>query len=91
MHTPESASSPDHADIPAEAVRQMIGAVIGRYNQQLLAARRSGDQQRQDDIDKQLEACFQDQSRLVEAEPEEVSRLAALYTERRAALEAGEQ
>lgn len=91
MHSPESASSPDHEDVPAEAARQMISDVIGRYNQRLLAARRAGDQQRQDDIDQQLQACFQDQNRLAEAGPEEVSRLAALYTERRAALETGEQ
>jgi hypothetical protein len=91
VHSPDSASLPDPADTPAEAARQIIAAVIGRYNQQLLAARRLGDQQRQDEIDTHLQACFKDQSQLAEAEPKEVTRLTTLYADHLEALEAGEQ
>ncbi|WP_042422175.1 hypothetical protein [Streptacidiphilus anmyonensis] len=84
MHAPEPASS--DGDTTTEAVQRLISAVITRRQAQLLTARRSGDQQRQDEIDTRLQACLQDQNRLAEAGPEELERLAAQYTEQLNAL-----
>ncbi|MFC1405763.1 MULTISPECIES: hypothetical protein [Streptacidiphilus] len=86
MHAPEPASSPGEGGSPTELARQRIDAVISWYTKEVMAARRSGDQQLQAALTAQLQACAADRSRLADAEPEDVERLAAEYTQRLNAL-----
>ncbi|WP_329169947.1 hypothetical protein OG754_01050 [Streptomyces decoyicus] len=64
--------------------------VLAWYSQQLLLARRSGDQQRLEKLKAERQACVDDQHRLMEAGPEEIARIAAVCTARGKELEAGE-
>ncbi|MCQ8835804.1 hypothetical protein [Streptomyces malaysiensis] len=100
MHDP--ASSPDGPSQPGqpldpggdspgyEVAHEIVGMVIAWYSRQLLLARRSGDQQRLDELKTRRQECVEDQHRLRDAEPEEVGRIADVYTERLKELEASE-
>ncbi|MBC3844556.1 hypothetical protein GXW82_43565 [Streptacidiphilus sp. 4-A2] len=86
MHASESASSAGDGGSPTEVARQRIDAVVTWYTKEVMTARRSGNQQRQDALTAQLQACAADRNRLADAGPEEAERLAAVYTERLNAL-----
>ncbi|MGW3045874.1 hypothetical protein ACWC9T_39050 [Kitasatospora sp. NPDC001159] len=90
MHTPPpaSSSSPEGGDASYEDAKEAIGAVIAWCSRELMAARRSGDQQRQQDLAAQLQVCGEDRERLVDAGPAEIGRITELYTERLKSLEA---
>ncbi|WP_329587194.1 hypothetical protein OG500_37675 [Kitasatospora sp. NBC_01250] len=92
MHTPPSASSPSPDDDTAsyEDAKEAVSAVITWYGRQLLDARRSGDQQRLEELTEQMKVCTEDRRRLVGAAPQEIERLKVLYTERLRNLGAGE-
>ncbi|MGW4784904.1 hypothetical protein [Streptomyces sp. NPDC004230] len=74
----------------AEETHQIVGAVIAWYSRQLLHARRSGDPARLAELATQRQKCVADQARLQDAGPEEIKRLAAIYTGRLTELEASE-
>ncbi|MFF7764152.1 hypothetical protein [Streptomyces griseorubiginosus] len=67
-----------------------MGAVIAWYNRQLLLARRSGDQQRLEELTAQRQKPVEDQARLQDAGSEEIARIAGAYSELLAELEASE-
>ena len=92
MHTPPSASpsSPGGDGASIEDARAAIGTVISWYSRELLDARRSGDQQRLEEIRAEMLACAEDRRRLGDASPGEIERLTGLYAERLGNLEAGE-
>jgi hypothetical protein len=73
-----------------EEAHQVVGAVIAWYNRHLLLARRSGDQRRLEELTAQRQKCVEDQARLQDAGPEEITRIADSYTELLAELEASE-
>ncbi|PBC72371.1 hypothetical protein BX261_7307 [Streptomyces sp. 2321.6] len=77
-------------DVGYEAAYETVGAVIAWYSRQLLHARRSGDQQRLEELKAERQECVEDQHRLREAGPEEITRIAAVYTARLNELEASE-
>ncbi|MFJ7250157.1 hypothetical protein ACIQWA_36735 [Kitasatospora sp. NPDC098652] len=89
MHTPPPPSSPDDGSTPYEAAKEAVGAVIAWYGRQLLDARRAGDQQRQEELTGQMQACTEDRRRLVDAAPEEIEHIKDLYAERLRNLEVG--
>lgn len=74
-----------------EVVHEIVGAVIAWYSRVLLLARRSGDQQRLEELKAQRQTCVADQHRLQDAGPEEIARIAAEYATRLKELEAAEQ
>lgn len=76
--------------VGAEEAHQIVGAVIAWYNRQMLLARRSGDEQRLEELKGQRQKSVEDQARLQEAGPEEIARIADFYTERLTELEASE-
>ncbi|GAA2984670.1 hypothetical protein GCM10010519_18900 [Streptomyces lactacystinicus] len=92
MHTPPPASppspSPDGGGAFYEDAKEAIGAVMAWCSRELMAARRSGDQQRQEDLVAQLQVCGQDRQRLADAGPAEIGRITELYTERLKFLQA---
>ncbi|MFI0226378.1 hypothetical protein [Streptomyces lydicus] len=55
-----------------------------------VGVRASGDQQRLGELKAQRQECLEDQDRLRQAGPEEITRIAALYTARLKELEASE-
>ncbi|MGW7386896.1 hypothetical protein [Streptomyces sp. NPDC054794] len=67
-----------------------MGNVLSWYNRQLLLARRTGDQPRLEELMMQRQQCVEDQVRLRDAGPEEVTRIADVYTERLKELQASE-
>jgi hypothetical protein len=79
---PDSASFPDDGGTPAEAALKVVTAVLAGYSRQLLAARRSGDQQRLQEVSARMQECTEDRDRLADAGPEEIERITDLYTER---------
>ncbi|MFB7672310.1 hypothetical protein ACFC26_12925 [Kitasatospora purpeofusca] len=92
MHAPPpaSSSSPEDSGASVEDAEEVIGAVAVWCSRELLAARRSGDQQRQDDLVAQLQVCGEDRQRLVDSGPAEIGRITELYTERLKFLRAAE-
>ncbi|MFJ9461473.1 hypothetical protein ACIRST_41190 [Kitasatospora sp. NPDC101447] len=90
MHTPPSgsSSSPEGGGASVEDAQEVIGAVVAWCSRELLAARRSGDQQRQQDLAAQLQVCGEDRARLADAGPAEIGRITELYTERLKFLDA---
>jgi len=91
VHTPSSPSpSSPRGSASIEDARGAIGAVISWYGRQMVAARRLGDQQRQEELAEQMQACGEDRERLSDAGPGEIARITELYTERLKALEADE-
>ncbi|MGP3990802.1 hypothetical protein [Streptomyces sp. 3N207] len=103
MHDPASSpSSPDRQPQPGqtpdlggdepgyEVAHDIVRTVLAWYSQQLLLARRSGDQQRLEELKARRQECVEDQHRLREAGPEEIARIAAVYTARLKELEAAE-
>ncbi|MGW1364494.1 hypothetical protein ACWCQP_44705 [Streptomyces chartreusis] len=91
---PEDSTSPPPAGDPAgddagyEVAHEIVGNLIAWYSRQLLLARRSGDQERLEDLKTQRQQCVDDQHRLREAGPEEVARIAASYAARLKELDA---
>ncbi|WP_344406854.1 hypothetical protein [Streptomyces longisporus] len=67
-----------------------MGAVIAWYSRHLLLARRSGDQQRLEELTAQRQRCVEDQARLQDAGSEEITRIADSYAALLAELEASE-
>lgn len=104
MHdpAPPPPSSPDHQPPPSEPVaggdhaagaataHQIMDAVLAWYSQQLLPARRSGDQQLLQELLTRRQECVKDQQRLKDAGPEETARIAADYADRLKNLEGTE-
>ncbi|MGP4091290.1 hypothetical protein [Streptomyces sp. KR55] len=103
MHDSASPSSPDPqppsgpAPGPGggdaagyEVAHEIVGNVIAWYSRALLLARRSGDQQRLEELKARRQECVEDQHRLRDAGPEETSRIAADYAARLKELEATE-
>lgn len=104
VHDPESRepSVPDeplpvggagqpHDDVSYEVAREIVGTVIAWYSRQMLLARRTGDQRRLEELKAERQQCVDDQHRLEEAGPEEITRIADVYTARWKELEAGTQ
>ncbi|MFI9366506.1 hypothetical protein ACIG5E_36460 [Kitasatospora sp. NPDC053057] len=87
---PASPSSPEDGSASVEDAEEVIGAVAVWCSRELLAARRSGDQQRQQDLTAQLQVCGEDRQRLASAGPAEIGRITELYTERLRFLQATE-
>ncbi|MGK5548674.1 hypothetical protein ACSNOH_28660 [Streptomyces sp. URMC 127] len=69
---------------------EIVDAVLARYTQQLLPVRRSGDQQRLQELMTRRQECLKDQQRLKDAGPEETARIAADYADRLKKLEGTE-
>ncbi|GAA3372618.1 hypothetical protein GCM10017744_104860 [Streptomyces antimycoticus] len=103
MHDPASSpSSPDRPPQPGQApgpgdetpgyevAHDIVGLVIAWYSRALLLARRSGDQQRLEELKMQRQKCVEDQQRLQDAGPKEIARIAAEYATRLKELEAAE-
>ncbi|WP_382466500.1 hypothetical protein ACFIN9_40910 [Streptomyces noursei] len=100
MHdsTPPPLSSPNPPSGPAperggdaverEVAREIVGTVIAWYSKQLLLARHSGDEQRLEQLKAQRLECVEDQRRLDEAGPQEITRIATAYTARWKELDA---
>ncbi|MFE9427713.1 hypothetical protein ACFYNO_32640 [Kitasatospora sp. NPDC006697] len=90
MHNPSAPfPSPEGGGgASVEEVDEAIGAVIAQYGRQLLAARRGGDQQHQEELAARIQACSQDRERLGQATAEEVDRIAGRYAELLKSLEA---
>ncbi|MFG2910921.1 hypothetical protein ACGF13_38475 [Kitasatospora sp. NPDC048286] len=90
MHTPPPASSPspDGDGTSYEDAKEAIGAVIAWCSRELMAARRLGDRQRQQDLAAQLQVCGEDRKRLADAGPGEIGRITELYAERLKFLQA---
>jgi hypothetical protein len=87
--SPEPAPRPGgDSAVGVEEAHQIVGFVIAWYGQELLRARRSGDQQRLEELKTQRQKCVEDQIRLRDAGPEEAARIAGVYTERLKELEA---
>lgn len=91
-HPPSgSAPGPDGGNaVGAEEAHQVVGAVLAWYSQQMLLARRSGDQERLGELTEQRQSCVEDQDRLEDAGPEEIARIAADYAARLEELESVE-
>ncbi|MEE6269117.1 hypothetical protein V2E29_26210 [Streptomyces diastatochromogenes] len=87
--TPPS-GPPDGDDVGREVAYEIVGSVIAWYSRQLLLARRSGDQQRLEELKARRQDCEEDQHRLQDAGPKEITRIAAEYTARLKELEAAE-
>jgi hypothetical protein len=81
---------PDGGDAGYEMAHEIVGNVIAWYSRQLLLARRSGDEQRLEELKARRQECVEDQNRLREAGPEEIARIAAVYAARLKELEASE-
>ncbi|MGW7261286.1 hypothetical protein [Streptomyces sp. NPDC054834] len=104
MHDPASSSpdmpprsqssgpawDPDGGDAGYEMAHEIVGNVIAWYSRQLLLARRSGDEQRLEELKARRQDCVEDQNRLREVGPEEIARIAAVYAARLKELEASE-
>ena len=103
MHDPAfSPSSPDEPPRPGQApgsggenpgyevAHEIVGSVVAWYSRALLLARRSGDQQRLEELKTQRQECVEDQHRLQDAEPKEIARIAAEYATWLRELEAAE-
>jgi hypothetical protein len=100
MHDSASPSSPDPQPpsgpdgdgnaVGYELAYEIVGTVIAWYSRALLLARRSGDQQRLEELKAQRQACVEDQHRLKDAGPEETARIAAVYATRLKELESAE-
>ncbi|MFI0742665.1 hypothetical protein ACH4PU_31980 [Streptomyces sp. NPDC021100] len=69
---------------------QILDTVAAWYTQQLLLARRSGDQRRLKELMAGRQECVADQQRLKDAGPEETARIAAAYADRLKELEGTE-
>ncbi|MFF5188747.1 hypothetical protein ACFY30_34115 [Streptomyces sp. NPDC000345] len=69
---------------------EIVGNVIAWYSRQLLLARRSGDEQRLEELKARRQECVEDQNRLRTAGPDEITRIAAVYAARLKELEASE-
>lgn len=84
MPTPPSASSPPPEDggTSIEDAQETVDAVVIWYSRQLRAAWNSGDQERQEELTALMQEAGEDRQQLGDAGPEEIDRLAALYTER---------
>ncbi len=92
MHDPESRepSVPDEPppasgagqphDVSYEVAREIVGTVIAWYSRQMLLARRAGDQHRLEELKSRWQQCVDDQHRLEGAGPEEITRIADVYT-----------
>ncbi|AUG76855.1 hypothetical protein CFP65_1990 [Kitasatospora sp. MMS16-BH015] len=89
MNTPETPSTPSTGDGAAyEDAQEVLGAVLAWYSRAMMEARRSGDEQRLEELTERMRACAEDRRRLVEATPEEIERTTELYGERLRDLEA---
>ncbi|GAA0896803.1 MULTISPECIES: hypothetical protein [Streptomyces violaceusniger group] len=88
----EPAQSPggDNA-VSYEEAFETVGAVIAWYGRALLLARRSGDQQRLEELKAQRQKCVEEQQRLQDAGPKEIARIAAEYATRLKELESTDQ
>lgn len=76
---PAPAPGGDNA-VGYEVAHEIVGNVIAWYSRALLLARRSGDQQRLEELKMQRQKCLEDQRRLQDVGPEETARIAAVYT-----------
>ncbi|MFJ9523223.1 hypothetical protein ACIRPK_33900 [Kitasatospora sp. NPDC101801] len=92
MDNPPSVPSPSpgDGDGSVDVAQETIGAVIVWYSRQLMAARRSGDEQRQRELAAQIRECGEDRERLADASATEVVRITELYTEHLKILRGGE-
>ncbi|MFL4496481.1 hypothetical protein ACJ6WD_35365 [Streptomyces sp. VTCC 41912] len=78
---PPSQPSPDLGgdEVGYEVALEILRNVLAWYSEQLLLARRSGDQQRLEELKARRLECVEDQHRLREAGPEETARITAVY------------
>ncbi|WP_438453081.1 hypothetical protein [Streptomyces asiaticus] len=86
----ESTQGPGGDAVSYEEAFETVGAVIAWYGRALLLARRSGDQQRLEELKTQRQKCVEDQQRLKDAGPKEIARIAAEYATRLKELEDAE-
>ncbi|WP_431776302.1 hypothetical protein [Streptomyces cucumeris] len=87
----EPAQGPGGDDaVSYEVAYETVGTVIAWYSRALLLARRSGDQQRLEELMTQRQKCVEEQHRLQDAGPKEIARIAAEYASRLKELEATE-
>ncbi|MEU7222321.1 hypothetical protein [Streptomyces chrestomyceticus] len=87
---PAGGAGRPHDDTSYEAAREIVGAVLAWYSRRMLLARRTGDQQRLEELTAERQQGVDDQHRLEEAGPEEITRIASAYAARLRKLEAAE-